>query len=165
MTIDRTLLERLHKQFKCFDTSTDPSDRLLLAEVEAHLKNPGEPATPDDFLVIGTMYVDAELSRGTLIAAAEDVLKAIVPHPKFQHKTRLIWAPEIENLRGVLDNVRRPMPHAARDGMLNRRGLPTPEQAKRMALWLRGMMQLSEPEQRELREKLERLGAGEGATP
>lgn len=166
MTTDRTLLERLYKQFRCFEhTSADLSDRLLLAEVEAHLKSPGEPATPDDFLVIGALYAEAELSRGTLASAAEDVLDAIVPHPKYRHKTRLVWAAELGNLVEVLDNLRKPQPSPLRDGVLQRHGLPTPEQAKQMVRWVRGMMQLSEPEQKELREKLEKLGSPAGDAP
>lgn len=141
------------------DESPDPLHAEIMRRGAAEIERLRE-----DAYVIGAMYADAELSRGALASAAEDVLKAVVPHPKFQHKTRLIWAAEIENLVGVLENLRPPQPHAARDGMLNRRGLPTPEQAKQMSRWLRGMMQLSAPEQKELRERLEALGAGEGKT-
>ncbi len=108
--------------------------------------------TPEQELVrMGAMYANAVLTLATVRGAAEDVLKAIAPHPKFQNKTRLVWAAELENLRAVLDNTKTTS---------DTRVTPTYEDALRMSVWIRGMMRLSEPEQIEIRAKIEALGAG-----
>lgn len=121
--------------------------------------SPSEPTpapTADELqlLQVHSMYANARLAHATLMTAAQDVLAAVIRHPKFKYKTRLVWADELETLREVVEATR----------ILPNERLPTPEQAATAARWLRGLMRLSEPEQKEIREKLMELGAGRANT-